>query len=531
MSRSLNRRLELLRELIEVTEERVEDELTTRARRVLDKVDERLEMGEQTVVALAGPTGAGKSSLVNALAGVEIATPGIRRPTTSQTQAVSFGPTNTRLLDWLDIQRRHEVELGGMEGLVLLDLPDHDSVQLSHRAEVERLIRVVDQFVWVTDPQKYADASIHQRYLRPLAGHRDVITVVLNQIDRLRSDELREVMADLHTKLADDGLAGVTVLPVSVKTSEGMTQLRAHLARIAARKSATAARLTADVAALTGEFDAATAGQGAAALDSRTVTRLEAGMAQAAGVPVVERAVHKAMVHRGASATGWPLVSWWRRFRPDPLKRLRLGGGKAAAELEGATPRSSLPDRSPVLTAQLATALRGAADEGTAGLPATWREVGIDAAHSSAAHLPDILDRALVETDLGTERTPVWWQLLRFLQWLLIAAVVVGLGWLTINLALLYFGLPALPSVPVGFTDGPQIPLPTALVGGGLLLGFVLSVLARVFVGLGARSAQRRAGRRLRRRIAQIARADVLAPLEAELDRHRRSRDLVRRLS
>ena len=52
---------------------------------------------------------------------------------------------------------------------MLLDLPDHDSTVAAHRLEVDRLVALVDVLVWVLDPQKYADAAIHERYLRPLA--------------------------------------------------------------------------------------------------------------------------------------------------------------------------------------------------------------------------------------------------------------------------------------------------------------------------------------------------------------------------
>ena len=38
--------------------------------------------------------------------------------------------------------------------------------------EVDRLVQLVDMLVWVVDPQKYADAAIHDRYLKPLAQHR-----------------------------------------------------------------------------------------------------------------------------------------------------------------------------------------------------------------------------------------------------------------------------------------------------------------------------------------------------------------------
>ena len=52
--------------------------------------------------------------------------------------------------------------------------------------------------------------------------------------------------------------------------------------------------------------------------------RLVAALEEAGGVPRVVRAVDAAHRHRGALATGWPFVRWLRRFRPDPLRRLRL---------------------------------------------------------------------------------------------------------------------------------------------------------------------------------------------------------------
>lgn len=532
MARKLTERLEVLEQLREACEGRVPDGLTKRAHDVVERAGERLRVGSQTVVALAGATGSGKSSLFNAIAGQQLAVEGARRPTTSETFAVSFGPTNVELLDWLGIKRRSEVPPvhKGQEDLVLLDLPDHDSTEVAHHAEVDKMVRLVDQFVWVVDPQKYADAAIHQRYLRPLAQHRDVITVVLNQADRLGREELAACLADLRRLLDADGLHDVPLLATSARTGQGVDELRTRLAKLAARKSATAARLGADVDVLAAEFEQATAGGRPGSPAAGTVAALNRSLEASAGVPLVTDAVRRSMVHRGTLATGWPLVKWLARFRPDPLKRLRIGGGKVKGETPQITERSSLPARGSVADAQLRTGLRTLSNQLGEGMPAPWQQAVHDAVHTNTELLPDTLDRAIVTADLGTERTPVWWQLLRGLQWLLIAAVAVGLLWLTANLVLGYFGLPPLPGVPLVMPNGIEVPLPTVLVFGGLLVGLVLSVGSRIFVGLGARSAQRRARGVLRRRIAHVAERDVLAPAQEELDRYTRAGELVARL-
>ncbi len=172
------------------------------------------------MVALAGATGSGKSSLFNALAGAQVSLPGVRRPTTGVAHAVVWDAAGAGpLLDWLEVPRRHAAGRPPgrrCDGLVLLDLPDHDSIEVAHRLEVDRLVGLVDLLVWVLDPQKYADAAIHDRYLRPLARHGDVMVVVLNQADRLAPTDVPDAcLADLRRLLADDGLPDVPVLAVS----------------------------------------------------------------------------------------------------------------------------------------------------------------------------------------------------------------------------------------------------------------------------------------------------------------------------
>src|SRR5690348_18017787 len=59
---------------------------------VIDKIRERTsKTGGHTVVALAGATGSGKSSLFNALVGSTVAVVGARRPTTARPIAAVWG--------------------------------------------------------------------------------------------------------------------------------------------------------------------------------------------------------------------------------------------------------------------------------------------------------------------------------------------------------------------------------------------------------------------------------------------------------
>ncbi|MCB1254335.1 MAG: 50S ribosome-binding GTPase, partial [Austwickia sp.] len=197
------------------------------AERVLRKASERLNLsGSHTVVALAGATGTGKSSLFNALVGAPVSQVGVTRPTTSQITAAVWGAEPaTPLLDWVNARARHQVAPeppGGRgwarlgdgsppDGLVLLDLPDIDSFELTHRAEADRVLGLADVFVWVTDPQKYADAVLHDQYLRRAARHQTVTLVVLNQADRMSADAARECRDDLRRLLAEDGLPAAEV--------------------------------------------------------------------------------------------------------------------------------------------------------------------------------------------------------------------------------------------------------------------------------------------------------------------------------
>ncbi len=118
----------------------------------------------------------------------------------------------------------------GLNGLVLLDLPDHDSTEVAHHVEVDRLVKLADLLVWVLDPQKYADAAIHDRYLKPLASHRDIMLVVLNHIDTVPEARRASMVADLERLLAEDGLETVPVIATSARHGDGIPELKRAIA-------------------------------------------------------------------------------------------------------------------------------------------------------------------------------------------------------------------------------------------------------------------------------------------------------------
>ncbi|MBA2387267.1 MAG: 50S ribosome-binding GTPase, partial [Acidimicrobiia bacterium] len=108
----LRERLDLLGEIAALAQGRLPPDVAVRTAATAKRADERLEHGAtHTVVALAGATGSGKSSMFNALAGSDLAAVGVRRPTTASTQAAVFtadgtlGADTAGLLDWLGVRR------------------------------------------------------------------------------------------------------------------------------------------------------------------------------------------------------------------------------------------------------------------------------------------------------------------------------------------------------------------------------------------------------------------------------------------
>lgn len=478
---------------------RVSDDLLDDVAASVDRATSRLRLSARhTVVAIAGATGSGKSSTFNHLTGLELSSVGIRRPTTSWATAVVWGSEGAdELLGWLGIPPRHQTmrdsmldsarEGGGLDGVVLLDLPDHDSTEVSHHLEVDRLVATADLMVWILDPQKYADAAVHDRYFKPMATHQDVIVVALNHIDIVPEERREALLADVRRLMTANGMPDVTVLPISAKTGLGMDELRAEIEGRVAGKRSTTARVEADIAAAAARLAAAGGTTPAGSLPVARVRELEEVVGDAAGIAAVVDGLERSTGEEARRAVAWP-----------PINLLR---GRRDVELVHE------PEVAPIDRASVATAVRGLGDEVGDGVGPAWAPAVRAAATGDLSSLGDRLDRELGKVDVDG-RLPWWVSLLRLVQWLLLLAVVGGLAWWAVS------------AVQDKLSDLPDVaglPLPAAIAVGALVAGLALALIGRLLVGNVARERVASAEDRLRGVVHDVLDAEVVQPIAREV--------------
>ncbi|WP_405694790.1 GTPase [Streptomyces sp. NBC_01185] len=403
----LRPRLDALRELVGLSRARLDGDTLAEAGRVLDEASARQRLSSRhTVVAIAGATGSGKSTLFNALAGVQISDTGLRRPTTSAPIACSWTDGAAGLLDRLAVPgrlRRRPVQGGtatdeALQGLVLVDLPDHDSAATGHREQVDRVLALIDAVIWVVDPEKYADAALHERYLRPLAGHAEVSFVVLNQIDRLSGEAADLVLDDLRRLLDEDGMAvgehgepGVTVMPLSALSGAGVGDLRELLGRFVQARTAAARRLSADVDAAAARLRPVYVAEGRPGLGERAREQFTDRLAEAVGAAAAGQAAEREWRRNAGRACGTPWLRLWRWYESTR----QLGGLDLMAQAL-APPEEELTARQ-----RVEQAVRKLSDDAVDGLPAPWAQAVREAAVNGAKGLPEALDELARNAQAG----------------------------------------------------------------------------------------------------------------------------------
>lgn len=517
----LRSRLDALRELVGLSRARLDNQTLAEAARVLDEATARRKLsGQHTVVAIAGATGSGKSQLFNTLAGVPISETGVRRPTTAAPIACSWSDGAATLIDRLGIPgrlRRRPLQSAEAEaqlrGLVLIDLPDHDSAAVQHREHVDRVLKLVDAVIWVVDPEKYADAALHERYLRPMAGHAEVMIVVLNQTDRLPPEATEQILDDLRRLLDEDGIAlgefgepGAGVLALSALTGDGVDDLRETLGKLVAERGAAARRVSADVdAAAVGLRPVYAAGQGVG-LSEEAREDFSGRLADAVGATAAGEAAERAWLRSANRACGTPWLRLWRWYQDR-------GGPQT-----GSLPVRRQNDAEATARQRVEQAVRTVSDQAAAELPAPWAQAVREAAVRGSQGLSESLDELADQAGLppGRPPRPGWWPVAVLVQAAMTLLQIVGGAWLVGQIA------GVLP---------PNLGVPVLL----MLCGIVGGPLVEWGCRLAARGPARRYGqeaeRRLREAAASCGRARVLDPVAAELLRYREVREQFGRIA
>jgi GTP-binding protein EngB required for normal cell division len=592
---NLSARLDALAELIRIARPREGQDgfaasLLDDSEALLRRAGERLRLSaNHTVVALAGGTGSGKSTLFNALSGATFSPPGVTRPTTRHVHACVWGMQGAApLLDWLGVQRRHRYARASaldsgesaLNGLLLLDLPDHDSVVTASMAAVDRLSKLADMLIWVLDPQKYADAAVHNRYLIPLAGHAGVFTVVLNQIDQLSPEQAKDCENDLRRLLDAEGLTDTPLLPVSARTGVGLDDLRVLLTDVVGASHAAGERISADIDSVIGGFAVHAAGQiapdqalvavaaadadeaeeAAEADEARPRSRPPWEINDDAGHDVVQQkppwedATPEGEKHDSADpvanvpdgpagvltaafvkAAGLTAVAealagareaQAARFVGWPVGRLLRGRRDPVRALRAAGGRAGGGKDTVAAAAgeaqqsEVDNAITAFADTVGGELPLPWSASLREVARSEAATVPSALAGAVrAAVPAGGVRVPAWWRLINAWQWLLTVLAAAALVW-SVVIAVGHGGREQ--STLLGDTS--LIPWLLVMAAAMLLLGFLTAAGCQNMVLVAADRERERAEGAMREKVAAVARDLVLVPAGREIAHYERFR-------
>jgi energy-coupling factor transporter ATP-binding protein EcfA2 len=165
------------------------------------------------LVLLLGSTGAGKSTLINTIAGRAVSRTGVLRPTTREAVLLAVPEDAGTLFEAggplasLEPGRVQRVEgEGARPGLAIVDAPDIDSVERDNRALADILVEAADLCVFVTTGTRYADRVpwdvLHRVRERGLP-----LIVVVNRLPPDEGDAAA-VLEDVERLMAHAGLGG-----------------------------------------------------------------------------------------------------------------------------------------------------------------------------------------------------------------------------------------------------------------------------------------------------------------------------------
>ena len=517
----LEARLARLRDAVEAARSIGLEEEAAAARAVARRVGRRAGFGgEVYVMALAGGTGVGKSSVLNALAGATVSEVKATRPTTDRPVAWAAGRRRddvAPLLEWLKVNRVVPHDGKRLADTVLLDLPDVDSVKSDHRATVDVLLPRIDAVTWIVDPEKYDDARMHA-YWRSLAPHAERLRFVLNKADRLSEADRRLVADDLRARLVAAGIPRPILHVVSATEGDGIDALRDSLADAAHAKVIVAAKLEADRAD--------------AAADLAEAVGLQPDEAYRPLLPDAQRDAHINKAIAGALELVDP-DGMARQIRSAVLHRARLRGGSFVGRLialigsltgqrqRSADPAAHLADwRSRGALGRVLNPLRSALVDAAEAVPASSRGRVLDALGAPTAEVAvtRALDR-LTRAEAAAFQLPssIVWPVIGALQIVVGAVLLFAIVWIVV-LFVAGGGVPVA-TLPVPIL-GP-LPMPLALLAGSAVISALLGWILGLHAGWVGRRLAAEIGARTDAAIREAIATDAFAGLTRVEDARR----------
>jgi 50S ribosome-binding GTPase len=487
---------------------------TTGAAATLETARERLGFPSSAyVLALAGGTGVGKSTLLNAIAGEKVSPAGARRPTTSD--AIAWVPTTrgrelAGLLRWLGVTEVREHGGGDLGEVAVLDLPDFDSIAQEHRERVDRLLPRVDAVAWVVDPEKYKDGVVHGGYLSRFASRIRRQAVVLNRTDLLSAADAARVADDMREQLRREGAGDLQIIKTRAREgAPGVVEFRNWLGSGVEAKRVVASRVAAGAKQAVRDL-----GEAAGLLIESPASLIEPARRERALAAVGRSALAvidiAGLERQAVAATRFAA----RRRGAGPMRHLtsaiyRLAGrARSAADPAGYLRRWQV-------RGSLAPAVEPLRELVTSTLPAVPAPLrGTLAVLSEPASLENRLagtiDRVLA-AEAADFRVPTsaLWSLVGAAQYIVTGLVMFSVLWVA--------SLFVIKDVPVGSVQVPYlgpVPTPVLLLTASLLAGYLLAKLLQLHAGWIGRRWARRTAEKVTREVRRRIDDDLLVPLD-----------------
>jgi energy-coupling factor transporter ATP-binding protein EcfA2 len=164
------------------------------------------------LVVLLGPTGAGKSTLMNTVARAAVSRTGVLRPTTREAVLLATDADAAILrrgalagIDAGQIVRAPAATASA--GMAIVDAPDLDSVERANRVIADALVEAADLGIFVTSAIRYAD-KVPFDVVQRIAARGLPLLIVVNRMPPDESDQ-RVILEDLRRVLKDTALRGI----------------------------------------------------------------------------------------------------------------------------------------------------------------------------------------------------------------------------------------------------------------------------------------------------------------------------------